>query len=96
MSTEPESLKTPCVNVIKLFLSLSLMPQYKTKLSLFGTTTFNIMTFGIMTFSIMTFSITTFSITTCSIMAFSITTLSIKSLYVTFSISDTEHKKHLV
>jgi len=91
MSTEPESLKTPCVNVIKLFLSLSLMPQYKTKLSLFGTTTFNIMTFGIMTFSIMTFSIMT-----CSIMAFSITTLSIKSLYVTFSISDTEHKKHLV
>jgi hypothetical protein len=43
-----------------------------------------------------TISITTFSITTFSITTFSIMTLSIKGLYVTLSISGTQHNKDLI
>jgi hypothetical protein len=45
--------------------------------------------YGATTLSIMTLSITTFSI-----MTFSIMTLRIKGLYVTLSISDSEHRRH--
>jgi hypothetical protein len=40
----------------------------------------------------MTLSITTLSIMTFSIMTFSIMTLSIRGLFVTFSISDSQHQ----
>ncbi len=41
-----------------------------------------------------TLSVITFSITALSIMIFSPSKLSIKSLFVTLSVNDTQHKKH--
>jgi hypothetical protein len=56
--------------------------------------TFSIMTFSILAFGIMTLSIMILSITTLSIMILSIMTLRIRSLYVTLSISNNQHKRH--
>jgi hypothetical protein len=64
-----------------------------------GTTTLSIMKLSIKTFSIMKLSIMTLSIKTLNIMKLSLTTFSIKTLsigglYVTISISDSQHKWH--
>jgi hypothetical protein len=50
-------------------------------------------TLSITALSIKTFSITTLTITALSIKTFSITTLSVRGLYVTLSISDSQHKQ---